>query len=236
MIFENKHLRFIWEKSNGCLIFSCLLFCLVMISCNSSSENNAVKTDSSLNQKGDTSQSANGIQSKSEEMLGGKPISFWLQSPEISDGAKEILKAGADVNLNTKDSAWSICDSMLLAKKENRVVYFYAVTRTLKLADGAYPETAGDHCKQLMETDVLSFCHYFSTEPMLKVSDVELWSDEVFAEICLENEGKEKAAVMELSNKMQFYQKDMNPGERSYSDLFLSDMMNSEAKFLGPKK
>ena len=170
-----------------------------------------------------------------QPLLDGKPVSFWMNSPEISRAAKFILKDSGDVNLNAKDSLWNICDSMLYAEK-NRAVYFYTVTRTLKLSDGAYSETVSAACKKLMEDSVMEFVHCFSDEPMIKISDLELWSHTVFLEICLEKEGKEKDGVMSLYNKIKFYQNSMNPGERSYSDMFLSDIMNEEAKYYKPKK
>jgi hypothetical protein len=207
--------------------FSGLYSCGIPKANDSVQKNDSAVINDSVNAKKDST--------AAEPLLNGKPVSFWLQSPEISAAAKFILSDSGDINLNTKDSLWNICDSMLHAKK-NRPVYLYAVTQTLKLSDGAYSETSFGACKELMEDSVMEFVHCFSREPMIKISDLELWSHAVFMQICLEKEGNEKAGTTSIYNKIKFYEGSMNPGEKAYAEMFLSDIMDEAAKYHHPNK
>ncbi|MES2654295.1 MAG: hypothetical protein V4620_01840 [Bacteroidota bacterium] len=132
--------------------------------------------------------------------LRGKPISFYLAHPQISQVCKDIYTEKREPSPD-KDIL-ALMDSMFTLNDETKAFYFLTVTQTMHKADGAYAEVLGVMAKSFVETRTREFLNYTMNEPLITEKYYNKWVKTVVGEIKICAEGHEKEEAGLIKNKM----------------------------------
>jgi len=137
----------------------------------------------------------------SDSTLRGHPFKFYIDHKQIPQVCKDLF---INVRQPTDEAdVLSLLDSIFTTNNETRPFYFFTITRTMSMADGAYAEPLGMMAKQFVETRTNDFVEYFKDERILTNTDFEEWAKTVAGEIQIAFDGQETDEAERLMSKMK---------------------------------
>lgn len=158
------------------------------------------------------------------ETFAGRPISFYLNHPQIPKVAKDIyLKK---VPVTAEKNVLALIDSVFSSNDETAPFYFLVITQTMEKADGAYSEPLGMMAKEYVETNTSEFLGYFLNEPLLTDINFDEWARCVAGEIMIAMEGQEMAELTKVTDRMKSNCTDCSSQARQKLDDFVAHVKN----------